>query len=424
MPLQNDLSSLPLPALETELADVALWTATIDDIERRRAGDVARITRYREIVSSGDVRRLIETVLAGQHIPSPPRRIELNKAGPKKKVVYQLQPEDELLSRVLNRLLHARVAPAISSRCHSFQHGRSAVTAFAALRSTPGVNGMASLHLDIADFFNSIDVEDLLRRLPAQITGEAVVMAFVAPLLRDTRVESGGEQILVLRKGVMAGTPLAPLLTNLYLRDIDEAIAATGVASARYSDDILALGTPEQVDVAEARIRMLIAERGLRVNETKTRRGGPGDAWDFLGLRYTRGEVGLSANTMRKLRAKVRRRARREARYRGATACSAGETCRTLVGALNRKLYGANEDGDAEFGWARWFFPLLTSAAQLAELDAYIQREVRWAACGSRRDRARSTVPYEMLRSAGYRPLAGAYHSRRRHDASHHAIDG
>jgi hypothetical protein len=319
MPLQNDLSSLPLPALENELVDVAVWDATIDDVERRRAGDVERIARYREIVAGDDVQRLIEAVLAGQHIPSPPRRIELNKAGPKKKVVYQLQAADELLSRVLNRVLQARVAPAISPRCHSFQHGRSAVTAFAAVRATPGVNGMASLHLDIADFFNSIDVEDLLARLPAQITAEPVVMTFIAALLRETRVDADGEEILVLRKGVMAGTPLAPLLTNLYLRDIDDAIAEIGVASARYSDDILVLGTPEQLDTADACVRTLIAARGLFVNESKTRRGGPGDPWDFLGLRYSHGEVGLSANTLRKLRAKVRRRARREARHRAAT---------------------------------------------------------------------------------------------------------
>ncbi|MGA7987116.1 MAG: reverse transcriptase domain-containing protein [Candidatus Dormiibacterota bacterium] len=405
---------MPLPALETELADIAVWSATIDDVERRRAGDAARLARYREIVACGDAQRLIETVLAGQHIPSPPRRIELNKAGPRKKVVYQLRAEDELLSRVLNRLLYVRVAPAISPRCHSFQRGRSAVTAFAALRSTPDVNGLASLHLDIADFFNSIEVEDLLRRLPAQITSEPVVMAFIAKLLRDTRVDSDGQQILVLRKGVMAGTPLAPMLTNLYLRDIDDAIAEIGVASARYSDDILVLGTPDQLGKTESCVRTLIAERGLRVNESKTRHGGSGEAWDFLGLRYSQGEIGLSANTMRKLRAKVRRRARREARYRLATASSTDETCRRFVAALNRKLYGTESAADADFGWARWFFPLLTSADQLADLDRYIQREVRWAACGSRRERARSTIPYEMLRNAGYRPLAGAYQRRRR----------
>jgi hypothetical protein len=413
MPLQSDSSSLPLPSLATAFTDLDTWTATIDDVERRGAGDASRIARYRELVASDDVQRLIGDVLTGRHVTAPPRRIELNKAGAKKKSVYQLQAEDELVSRVLNRLLQPRVAAAISPRCHSFQPNRSAITAFAALRATPGVDTMASLHIDIADFFNSIDVDDLLDRLPSHVSQEPVAMTFITTLLRDHRVICDGRLVPVPRKGVMAGTPLAPLLTNLYLSDIDASVAALEVASARYSDDMLVLGSQDQVDAAESRVRALLNERGLRVNEDKTHRGGPGEPWEFLGLRYSRGEVGLSANTVRKLRAKVRRRARRQARHRLATGCSAEVTCERLVCALNHKLYGTGSLSDAEFGWARWFFPLLSNASQLADLDASIQREIRWAACGSRRDRARSLVPYTMLRSVGYVPLVTAYHRQR-----------
>jgi hypothetical protein len=226
-------------------------------------------------------------------------------------------------------------------------------------------------------------------------------------------VRRGGAVVAEPRKGAMAGTPLAPLLTNVYLRDLDDSMSELGVASARYSDDILVLGAPEQVEAAEALVRDLLAQRGLRLNEAKTRRGGAGEPWDFLGLRHDAGRIGLSDNTVRRLRAKVRRRARALARYREASHVEAVRICQLFVASLNRKLYGVRSLGDVEFSWARWFFPLLTTSAQLAELDGHIQRDIRWAATGSWRDRARSLLPYEALRGAGYVPLMTAYQAHR-----------
>jgi hypothetical protein len=396
---------LHLPGVAGALADQATWTATLDDLARRRPGDVEMLERSRGLLESGAVAHLVDDLLALRARPAPPRRIELNKAGRSRKVVYQLQPLDELLCRVLNRVQQPSVAPWISPRCHSFQPGRSVLTAYRSLLESHGVEGMASLHCDITDFFNSIDVDDLLTRLPPPLRDDAVLMAYLTALLATTR------------QGVMAGTPLAPLLTNVYLRDIDDALASRGVTSARYSDDILVLGTPSQVDDAERLIRDLLGARGLRLNEAKTRRGAPGEPWDFLGLRHDSGAIGLSDNTARRLRAKVRRRARRLARHRQRSGCDARHTCALFVASLNRKLYGVRARDDVEFSWARWFLPLLTTPAQLAPLDAYVQREVRWAASGSRRQRARSLVPYAALRDCGYLPLVSAYHAYRRRPA-------
>ena len=415
MPLQSQFSSLPLRAISAELADLAVWHATVDDLERRWSGDIETITRSRALLASGAVERLIDDLLALRHQPSPARRIALNKAGRKKKIVYQLPPLDELLCRVLNRVLQPRVAEWISPTCHSFQHRRSAVTAFASLLAAPQVSSLASLHVDIADFFNSIDVEDLLERLPAHLLHDRVLRTYLQQLLRDERVQTDGGMVRELRKGVMAGTPLAPLLSNLYLRELDGAVDALARASARYSDDMLVLGTPAQVIEAETLIRDLLHRRGLAVNEGKTRRGDPGAPWDFLGLRYAAGAIGLSANTQRRLRGKVRRRARRLARYRVASGSDSARICSLFVASLNRTLYGVRSRGDVDFSWARWFFPLLTTSDQLGELDAVIQQSVRWAACGSRRARARALVPYSVLHEAGYLPLLSAFHAYR-HD--------
>lgn len=357
---------------------------------------------------------MIDDLVSSRHHPAPSRRFELNKAGRSKKVVYQLQPLDELLCRVLNRLLQPRLAAFISPICHSFQPRRSAITAFESLLTHGGVHELASLHVDIADFFNSIDVEDLLATLPPPLLKERAVMRYLELLLRDPHVVGAEGALLAPRKGVMAGTPLAPLLSNLYLRELDGVLSSSNRAVARYSDDILALASRADLESAEDSIRGFLRQRGLRVNEAKTRRGAEGEPWEFLGFKYHRAHVGLSDNTIRRFHGKVRRRARRLARHRAATNCEPERTCRMFISSLNRKLYGVHWRGDADFSWARWFFQLLTTPAQLRELDQYVQTEMRWAAAGHRRPRARSVVPYRMLRDAGYRPLVSAYYEYRR----------
>jgi hypothetical protein len=369
---------------------------------------------YAGLLGGGTLERLVAEVLAGRHRPGPPLRRSINKAGKHKKVVYTLEPADELLSRVFNRLLQPRLRDVVSPNCHSFLPGRGVITAFESLLRTPGLETMAWLHLDITDFFNSIDVEDLLLRLPPEISDEPVLMAFLERLLRGRRVVGpGGEVAVDEHKGVMAGTPLAPLLTNLYLGDLDDELASVAT-SVRYSDDILVLGDQITVAAAERLIRSKLAVRRLRVNEAKTGRGGPGEPWEYLGLRYHAGRIGLSYNTMRKQKNRVRRRARSLMRLRLAGEVTAMEVCERFAGALNRKLFGVVGEDATNFCWARWFFPLLSADADLRALDAFTQREIRFAATGNRRDGARSQVSYQTLRRAGYVPLVAAYHRYRR----------
>jgi len=121
---------LHLPGIAAAVADPRVWSATIDDLARRRPGDVELLERCRDLLESGAVERAVVDLVAQRLRPAPPRRIELNKAGRRRKVVYQLQPLDELLCRVLNTVLQPRAAAFISDRCHSFRPGHSAVSAF------------------------------------------------------------------------------------------------------------------------------------------------------------------------------------------------------------------------------------------------------------------------------------------------------
>ena len=383
------------------------WADAVDAFRTRNPRRRDRIADYERLLEAGEHRRIGADVLAGRYRPAPPAEGWLNKADGRKKRVFSYPVPDELLFRVVNRRLQPAAAEAASPWCRSFLPGGGARAAFRSVLADPDPGARAALRLDVRDYFNSIDVMDLLDRLPPAFA-DGPVGALLRAALLDPRVDRGGTIVDGGRKGVMAGTPVAPLLATLYLRDLDAEVAATGATYARYSDDILALAPPDDLPAVEHLLRRRLDERGLEVNESKSAVSAPGEPWDFLGFRYHRGVVDLAPITERKLRARTTRLARGLLRWRDRREAGADRAVGAFVRRVNRRLYGVRTER-AAFSWATWFLPMLDRPDSLGPLDEHVQREARYAGTGRRTARARALLPYDALVEAGHLPLVTAY---------------
>ncbi|HXY92101.1 MAG TPA: reverse transcriptase domain-containing protein [Acidimicrobiia bacterium] len=396
------------------------WVDAVEAFRARNPRRRDRIADYERILAGGAHRRIGEAVLAGRYRPAPPAESWLNKADGRKKRLFLYPPADELLFRVVNRLMQPAAVEAASPWCTSFLPGGGARASFRRVLTDPHAETKAALRLDLRDYFNSIDVRHLLAGLPASFTTGPMGALLRASLL-DARVVRRGCIIDGGRKGVMAGTPLAPMLATLYLRDLDREIGDTGLTYARYSDDFLVLAPPADVPGLDALVRARLCERGLEVNEQKSTAVAPGLPWDFLGFRYAERRVALAPVTERKLAAKTTRLARRLLRRREQAALPIDDTVRAFSRRTNRRLYGVPAER-ADFSWATWFLPLLDDACGLERLDGHVQREARYAATGRRRPRVHALVPYTVLRDAGYLPLVAAFWAAKEGPASYDAL--
>jgi hypothetical protein len=395
------------PDLLAPLATDDPWLDAIERFRARSPRRTDRVEEYERLLEEGTHRRVADAVLSCRYQPSPPVEGQLNKTDGRKKRIFSYQPTDELLFRVVNRLLQPVAAEHASPWCRSFLPGGGARVAFRSVLGDPTAVDKAALRLDVRDYFNSIDVEDLLARLPEPMAAGSVA-ALLANALRDTRVERDGVVVDGGSKGVMAGTPLAPLLSTLYLRDVDRAVADHGTTYARYSDDIIVLAAPDEIPGIEHLIRSMLGARGLCVNESKSAVSSPGEPWDFLGFRFDAGRIGLAPVTEHKLKQRTTRLARSLLRWRERASAPPARALGAFVRRTNLRLYGV-PDERADFSWATWFLPMLDGADQLHALDAHVQREARYAATGKRTGRTRRLVRYEELVEAGLLPLASAY---------------
>lgn len=372
-----------------------------------------KLAAYRRLVDGGEVGEAVEEYAAGRLELGPPRRRLLNKADGRKKVVFTFDGADELLLKALNGILQSTTAADHSRLCHSFQPGRGPRTAYRDIRRIRGLRRMHCLHLDVRDFFNSIPVEQLVASLPATITQDEPLYRLLVSTLRDQRVLNGEVVIVDMHKGVMAGTPLAPLLSNLYLRPLDQGFERAGVPFLRYADDMVVFGSEQEVLRHGAEIEERLAWLGLALNPRKTRLSAPGQAWEFLGLRYHSGSLDLAGNSVGKLRRRVRRIVRRARRRE--------DPARAAVRRLNRRLFGIG-GRSSDFTWASWFFPLLTVDTTLHQLDRLIQEQLRFAVTGAHSRRNFKAVPYERLRGVGYLPLVSAFRAFQRGRTEYEAL--
>ena len=141
---------------------------------------------------------------------------------------------------------------------------------------------------DIRSFFDSMDHDLLLGFLEERISDRRV-LKLVSAWLRAGVLE--GATLRHPETGSPQGGPLSPLLSNVYLHQLDRRWRREcwrlGV-EVRYADDAVILcPTRERAQAALEALRSILADLGLELAEDKTRLvdlGERGQGFDFLGF--------------------------------------------------------------------------------------------------------------------------------------------
>ena len=349
-----------------------------------------------------------EAIGRGDRFPLPKKVIISKMSSQKKRTVYVYPKAENTVLKMLTWLLLRRYDGVFSPALYSFRPGRTAKDAVRHLTRTRGIWQKYCYKADIHDYFNSVPVERFLPLLEQTLADDPQTFAFLRGLLEEPCVLQDGREIAE-SKGIMAGTPLSAFCANLYLSDLDAHFCEAGIPYARYSDDIILFAdTEEERDRHVSDLHAFLADRGLTINPAKESFCAPGEAWTFLGFVCSEGRVDIAPATVRKLKQKMRRKARALQRWRKRNGLSGEKAAAAFIRIFNRKLL--ENSADSDLTWSYWFFSVIDTADSLRGIDRYAQDCLRFLISGTR-TKARYNVRYEDLKKLGYRSLVHEYYS-------------
>ena len=250
-------------------------------------GDGVSISRFER----GVERRLIAlsaSLRDGDYQPGPLREVDIPKRiGGVRRLRIPC-----IADRVVQTSIHQVLGPHLEEEFEEASFGyrpgrgvRDAVRRVSALREA-GYEWL--LDADIDDFFDEVDHDHLMARLYESVV-EGPLTELIAVTL-GTAAPTG--------RGLPQGSPLSPLLANLYLDRIDEALSQRGLRIVRFADDFVVLTRKSSgADGALKLAERALGELGLKLDPGKTHITSFDKGFRFLGHLFVRSLVLKSGET-------------------------------------------------------------------------------------------------------------------------------
>lgn len=144
------------------------------------------------------------------------------------------------------------------------------------------------MECDIEDFFNQTSIISLcayLRRLLPEREHEGI--DFIQRIMQVGYCFYNETEVCKREKGLMQGSPLSPVLANIYLSQLDKALKQENLCFVRYADDILIFfREPEHSQNIIHTVQTALSDLGLALNIQKNKITEIDKGFEFLGLYF------------------------------------------------------------------------------------------------------------------------------------------
>ncbi|MEN6319383.1 MAG: group II intron reverse transcriptase/maturase [Syntrophaceae bacterium] len=311
-----------LDALETGVKG-GVWFSLIDKVYRPEtlnnawqavkknggsAGtDHESVERFEEKLEE-NIAKLSEELRKETYRPCAIKRVYIDKPGSRDKRPLGIPTvRDRVVQSAIRKVIEPIFERQFSSNSYGFRPNRGCKDA---LREVDRMLKAGYTHVvdaDLKSYFDSIPHDQLMQEVGRNIADGRLLRLLMSFLKQEILKDLGK---WTPETGTPQGAVISPLLANLYLHPVDQAMEEAGYNMIRYADDFVIMCKDEtEAKQALHKVTQLITARGLVMHPEKTRlvnTNEAGQGFDFLGYHFERGTRWPRKKSLEKIKDTIR----------------------------------------------------------------------------------------------------------------------
>lgn len=302
-----------------------------------------------------NVIKLEEQLRGGSYRPQSIKRVHIPKPGTKETRPLGIPTvRDRIVQNALRHVLEPILERQFAEHSYGFRPNRGCKHALRRVDQLLKDGYKYTVDVDLKSYFDTIPHDRLLQELRKYVADNSVLGLVEKFLQAD--ILDGLEQ-WTPSMGAPQGAIISPLLSNLYLNDLDHLMAGQGYQMTRYADDlVIQCRTREEAVAALVQVQTWVTDRGLTLHPTKTKIVHVDDeGFEFLGYRFIKHRRFPRKKSLEKFKDSIRGKTRR----------NHGDSLQAIIATVNRNLRGWYEY--FKHSWKTTF----------ADLDGWVRMRLR-----------------------------------------------